>query len=127
MSATTGPIATWLLRNRRFAFWRSDGFPLIPFMILVLILFVAVFADVLAPHDPQIGSLAQRFRPPVWQQGGSIQYILGTDHVGRDVLSRLIFGARVSMIVGSAAVLVAGSIGTCWASYLPIWAAGSIR
>lgn len=110
MSVTTHPIVT--TGNRRTAFWRLEGFPLIPFLILVLILFVAIFADFLAPHDPQIGNLARRFRPPAWQQGGSMEYLLGTDHVGRDVLSRLIFGARVSIIVGSAAVLVAGTIGT---------------
>jgi len=94
------------------AFWRGKGFPLIPVAILLFIAFVAIFADVLAPHDPQVGSLARRFRPPVWQEGGSWAYLLGTDHVGRDVLSRLIFGARVSMIVGVTAVLVAGVIGT---------------
>ena len=80
--------------------------------ILLFIAFVAVFADLLAPHDPQIGSLARRFQPPFWQEGGSLAYLLGTDHVGRDVLSRLIFGARVSMVVGITAVLVAGGIGT---------------
>ena len=107
------------------AFWRSRGFPLIPVAILLFIAFVAVFADVLAPHDPQIGSLARRFRPPVWQEGGSWAYLLGTDHVGRDVLSRLIFGARVSMIVGVTAVLVAGVIGTLLgilSGYLGGWA-----
>jgi peptide/nickel transport system permease protein len=71
-----------------------------------------VFADVLAPHDPQIGSLARRFKPPFWLEGGSLAYPLGTDHVGRDVLSRLIFGARVSMVVGILAVVVAGALGT---------------
>jgi peptide/nickel transport system permease protein len=112
MSVTTHPISTAPATRRRMAFWRTEGFPLIPFLILALILFVAVFADVLAPHDPQVGSLARRFRPPAWQQGGSMEYLLGTDHVGRDVLSRLIFGARVSLIVGTAAVFVAGGIGT---------------
>src|SRR5205085_3368388 len=87
------------------AFWRLKGFPVIPVAILLFIAFVAIFADLLAPYDPQIGSLARRFRPPVWQEGGSWAYLLGTDHVGRDVLSRLIFGARVSMIVGITAVL----------------------
>jgi peptide/nickel transport system permease protein len=110
MSVTTHPVPA-ATRQRR-SFWRAEGFPLIPFLILALILFVAVFADVLAPHDPQVGSLARRFRPPAWQQGGSMEYLLGTDHVGRDVLSRLIYGARVSMIVGTAAVFVAGGIGT---------------
>jgi peptide/nickel transport system permease protein len=107
------------------AFWRLKGFPLIPVTILLFIAFVAVFADVLAPHDPQIGSLARRFRPPFWQEGGSLTYLLGTDHVGRDVLSRLIFGARVSMIVGITAVLVAGVIGTLLgilSGYLGGWA-----
>ncbi len=93
--------------------WRRlKDFPLIPTLILLLIAFVAIFADVLAPYDPQIGSLARRFRPPFWQEGGSMEYLLGTDHVGRDVLSRLMYGARVSMIVGLAAVLVAGALGT---------------
>jgi peptide/nickel transport system permease protein len=117
LAAATVPSST--------AFWRSKGFPLIPATILLFIAFVAIFADVLAPHDPQIGSLARRFRPPVWQEGGSWAYLLGTDHVGRDVLSRLIFGARVSMIVGLTAVLVAGVIGTLLgilSGYLGGWA-----
>jgi peptide/nickel transport system permease protein len=97
---------------RKIAFWRAEGFPMIPALILLIIAFTAVFADFLAPHDPQVGSLARRFKPPFWQEGGSTAYLLGTDHVGRDVLSRLIFGARVSVIVGLAAVFVAGSIGT---------------
>jgi peptide/nickel transport system permease protein len=112
MSVTAPSRSRTRVSIRRFAFWRLEGFPVFPFLILALILFAAVFADVLAPHDPQVGSLARRFRPPFWQQGGSMAYPLGTDHVGRDVLSRLIFGARVSMIVGTAAVLVAGTIGT---------------
>jgi peptide/nickel transport system permease protein len=111
MSVTTLPIGV-SAPPRRTAFWRGEGFPLIPVLILLVIAFVAVFADVLAPHDPQVGSLARRFKPPAWQQGGSMAYFLGTDHVGRDVLSRLIFGARVSMIVGLAAVFAAGSVGT---------------
>jgi peptide/nickel transport system permease protein len=96
----------------RFALSRLEGFPLLPILILAGIAFVAIFANVLAPYDPEIGSLAARFRPPAWQAGGSAEYLLGTDHVGRDVLSRLIFGARVSMVVGFTAVIVAGVIGT---------------
>ena len=113
MSVTTlsDSIQT-VTQARKRVFWRTKGFPLIPALILLIIAFVAVFADVLAPHDPQVGNLARRFRPPFWQAGGSTTYLLGTDHVGRDVLSRLIFGARVSVIVGLAAVLVAGGIGT---------------
>src|SRR5262245_26135832 len=123
MAVITPPVTTTTLTP--FAFWRMKGFPLIPVSILLFIAFVAVFADVLAPHDPQIGSLARRFRPPAWQDGGSLTYLLGTDHVGRDVLSRLIFGARVSMVVGLTAVLVAGTIGTLLgilSGYLGGWA-----
>ena len=91
---------------------RSEGFPLIATSLLGLLLFVALFANVLAPHDPEVGSLGERFRPPVWQQGGSEKFLLGSDHLGRDVLSRLIVGARVSVVVGFTAVLVAGVVGT---------------
>jgi len=96
----------------RIASFRTDGFPVIPMSILGALLFVAIFANVLAPHDPEVGSLGERFRPPVWQQGGSEKFLLGSDHLGRDVLSRLIFGARVSIVVGFTAVLVAGVLGT---------------
>jgi len=93
--------------------WRrpAGGLPLLPCALLGMFLVAAVFADLLAPHDPQLGSLGLRFRPPVWQAGGSAEYLLGTDHLGRDVLSRLLFGARVSIVVGFTAVLVAGLLG----------------
>src|SRR5204863_1256544 len=73
---------------------------------------VALFANVLAPHNPEVGRLAARFKPPFWQTGGSTKYLLGTDQLGRDVLSRLIFGARVSVVVGFTAVIIAGFVGT---------------
>lgn len=91
---------------------KTKDFPWIPVGILTTIAFCAIFADVLAPHSPEVGSLGARFKPPAWQQGGTSQYILGTDHLGRDVFSRLLFGARVSMVVGILAVVVAGTIGT---------------
>lgn len=91
---------------------RIGDFPVIPTTILVAIALIAVFANQLAPHNPEIGSLTARFKPPFWQTGGSMKYLLGTDQLGRDVLSRLIFGARVSMVVGIMAVLVAGVVGT---------------
>jgi peptide/nickel transport system permease protein len=91
---------------------RTSGFPVIPCAILLLLAFVAVFADFIAPADPEIGTLGMRFKPPAWQAGGVEQHLLGTDHLGRDVLTRLIFGARVSMVVGITAVLFAGAVGT---------------
>lgn len=102
-------VSRW---TRATAVLRASGFPMIPSAILAGMAVVAVFAEVLAPHDPEIGQLGVRFRPPVWQAGGSAQYLLGTDHMGRDVLSRLIFGARVSLVVGFTAVIVAGAVGT---------------
>src|SRR3970040_184608 len=107
-----GTRAASLTMPWRFSWLRVEGFPWIPAIIIGVIALVAVFADVLAPYDPEIGVLGDRFRPPAWQAGGSEAYLLGTDHVGRDVLSRLIFGARVSMVVGFTAVIVAGLIGT---------------
>jgi len=95
-----------------FALVRLDGFPVVPVVIIVGIALIAVFANFIAPYDPEVGRLAARFRPPFWQAGGSTAHLLGTDHLGRDVLSRLIFGARVSMVVGFTAVIVAGTFGT---------------
>jgi peptide/nickel transport system permease protein len=96
----------------RFPAFRLKGFPWFAVVILVGLAFVAIFADAIAPHSPEIGSLGARFKPPVWQEGGKSEFLLGTDHLGRDVLSRLLFGARVSMVVGLLAVVVAGTIGT---------------
>ena len=96
----------------RLAAFRTEGFPTIPIVILLVLVFTAAFAEFIAPHNPEVGSLSQRFKPPAWVAGGSAQHWLGTDHIGRDVLSRLIFGARVSMIVGFTAVVFAGVIGT---------------
>ena len=92
--------------------FRIKGFPWFPVGILLGLALLAIFADAIAPHSPEVGSLGMRFKPPAWQQGGSTQFLLGTDHLGRDVLSRLIFGARVSMMVGLLAVFVAGTLGT---------------
>ena len=98
--------------SSRLGFLRLKDFPLIPVLILGCIALVAIFANFLAPHNPEIGSLTARFKPPFWQTGGSTKYLLGTDQLGRDVLSRLIFGARVSMVVGFTAVIFAGAVGT---------------
>ena len=96
----------------RAALFRFEGFPFLSTFVLGGIVLVALFANVLAPYDPELGDLALRYRPPAWQSGGSVEHLLGTDHVGRDVLSRLIFGARVSIVVGFTAVIAACLIGT---------------
>lgn len=80
-------------------------------ILLTLVLFVAIFAPLIAPHDPNLKEPLLRLKPPIWLEGGVEGYLLGTDVLGRDILSRIIFGARVSVAVGTAAVAVAGTIG----------------
>ena len=91
---------------------RLQGVPIFPLLILAALVFTAILAGFLAPHNPEVGNLRSRYRPPVWQARGTWEYILGTDHMGRDVLSRIIYGSRISLMVGSMAVIVAGAIGT---------------
>jgi len=92
-------------------------------IILGLVL-MAVLAPFVAPYDPTLGSLGDRLTPPSWQEGGSSAHLLGTDKLGRDTLSRLIYGARTSLAVALVAILVAGSIGSLLgiaAGYLGGW------
>jgi peptide/nickel transport system permease protein len=124
MSITTSTNLPTAGLPARLGLFRAKDFPTIPVAIIGAILFMAIFADVLAPHNPEVGSLAARFRPPFWQTGGTTEYLLGTDQLGRDVLSRLIFGARVSIVVGFTAVIFAGVVGTTLgivAGYLGGW------
>lgn len=80
--------------------------------VVVAVILLAVFAPLIAPHDPAAQNLTLRLVPPAWAEGGNPAYLLGTDHLGRDYLSRLIFGARVSLVVGLAVMLLSGLIGT---------------
>lgn len=94
---------------RVFRFVRN--WPVVPVVILALLVFSAAFAPLLAPHDPIKDSLRESLSPPVWYAKGTSKHILGSDDVGRDVLSRIIYGARISLIVAGVAVatgLVAG-------------------
>jgi peptide/nickel transport system permease protein len=99
--------------------------PLLAIFILLGLVAIALFANAIAPYDPTSPVKgAKFFAPPFWMAGGSIRTPLGTDFQARDVLSRLIFGARVSLIVGLMGTLVAGSIGTTLgilAGYLGHW------
>lgn len=81
------------------------------FVILLVVILIAVFANVLAPHDPIKVDPANSLIPPVWQSDGTSQHILGTDNLGRDILSRVLVGSRVSLIVGFFSVILAGVIG----------------
>ena len=114
MATVTARTLPWYAAPRvARAMREAKRYPLVPLAILTFFLVIpAVFAPLLAPHDPLKGSLAKRLKPPVWQQGGSIEYPLGTDKLGRDILSRMMHGARVSLAVSMVAIFVGGGIGT---------------
>jgi peptide/nickel transport system permease protein len=81
-------------------------------LLLALIALAALFAPWLSPHDPYAQEVTQRLIPPAWYAKGSWEHLLGTDKLGRDYLSRLLFGARVSLFIGLATALISGLIGT---------------
>lgn len=87
------------------------------FFILAALALLALLAPVVAPHDPYAQSLSQRLMPPVWDANGTWQHILGTDHLGRDYLSRLLYGARISLVIGICAAsigcLIGVTLGVC--------------
>ena len=85
--------------------------PWIPMVIISVMVIMAVFAPLLAPYSPIDQTLRDKLLPPFWLDGGSARYILGTDAFGRDILSRLIHGARVSLIVALLALTVGGGVG----------------
>jgi peptide/nickel transport system permease protein len=98
----------------RSRLWRKLGknpLSLLGAVILLIVLGVALAAPWIAPHDPARQSLIRRFSPPVWADGGHGSHLLGTDQVGRDILSRMIHGARISLVVGLAAVIVSVLVG----------------
>jgi peptide/nickel transport system permease protein len=93
-------------------------------VIILVLIVTAIFAPLIAPHDPTAGSLDNRLIPPCWQEGGTSEHLLGTDLLGRDILSRIIWGARTSLTVAAIAILVAGITGSLLgiaAGYLGGW------
>jgi peptide/nickel transport system permease protein len=99
--------------TRRPRGWsRLSDLPLLPIGAILLLLLMAIAAPWIAPYPPTEQSLLDRLKPPFWSEGGDLSHPLGTDHYGRDVLSRVIWGARVSLSVAFVAIIVAGTIGT---------------
>ena len=80
-------------------------------VLFLVIVLSALFAPVISPHDPLIVDIRHRMVPPSWMDGGTREHILGTDQIGRDLLSRVIWGGRVSLLVGVSAVLLSATIG----------------
>jgi peptide/nickel transport system permease protein len=111
MLATLTPMQVMRRRMRN-----HKGF-LIGAGILLALALVAVFAPWIAPHNPIDPTLGDRLLPPVWEKGGRWEYLLGTDHLGRDYLSRLVYGARISLTIGFGAAsigcLIGVTLGVC--------------
>jgi ABC-type dipeptide/oligopeptide/nickel transport system permease subunit len=80
-------------------------------VIMLLIVAAAMLAPWISPHEPLQVNIRHRLAPPAWMDGGSIQHPLGTDQVGRDLLTRMIYGGRVSLVIGVSAVLLSATIG----------------
>src|SRR4030042_1498846 len=82
-------------------------------LIMVLgVIFSAIFAPLISPHDPILQDVEKRLLPPLGQEGADPNYLLGTDHLGRDIVSRLIYGARISLVVSTSAVAFSAILGT---------------
>ena len=80
-------------------------------LILLGLIVTALLSPYVAPHNPTRERLIDRLLPPVWAEEGEWRYVLGTDHLGRDLVSRIIYGSRVSLVVGFAAVAIGGTLG----------------
>ncbi|WP_315776002.1 MULTISPECIES: ABC transporter permease subunit [unclassified Bradyrhizobium] len=96
-------------------FWqdfRKNAGAVAGLVVIAVLILLALSADVVAPHSPVLTDNAAFLKPPFWQQGGSLSYPLGTDAIGRDILSRLIHGARLSLLIGIAVVTLSVISGT---------------
>jgi peptide/nickel transport system permease protein len=124
MTTTAAPPSIEVHAPGRARRWVLE-LPILPLLILVPFALAALFADFVAPYDPtEPVRGAKMFVPPFWMDGGSTATLLGTDFQGRDSLSRLIHGARVSLIVGLMGTVVAGGLGTAFgilSGYLGGW------
>ncbi|MGZ6006459.1 MAG: ABC transporter permease, partial [Rhizomicrobium sp.] len=114
VAAAPTPIEVSALSPRRIALARAlrHGSLWIGGGILLVIALAALLAPALTPHDPTLQDLARRLIPPVWDARGSWDNPLGTDQLGRDYLARLIYGGRISLLIGFTSVLISGAIGT---------------
>lgn len=101
-------VTPWQAARRRM--WRHKGF-LIGLAVIATIAAMALLAPWLAPHDPYAQDLSKRLIPPAWDARGGWTYLLGTDHLGRDYLSRLMYGARISLVIGLGAATIGCLIG----------------
>ena len=110
-SAAPAKLSDAAIRRRMFAdFWfyfKENRGAVVGLVIFVLLVLVAIFAPLIAPHDPAMQYRDSLLVPPIWQEGGKSGFLLGTDAVGRDILSRLIYGAQYSLFIGIVVVAIA--------------------
>lgn len=99
------------LQGTRRAFRTLIRYPILPAIIWLTVILFAVASPFFAPHDPFKLALADRLIPPAWESGGSMDHVFGTDHLGRDIFSRIIYSSRVTVIVVSLTVVAAAAIG----------------
>ncbi len=121
MTTTAPTISSRVATARRLA---RSKLAVAALVVLGLVVLAAVSAPLIAPYDPNAQDLLVRLRPPAWTARGNASHLLGTDQLGRDVFSRLVYGARISLLVGVAAALLAGVIGAVVglvAGYLGGW------
>lgn len=110
---TTTPVAPRRrLGSVRAVLRRARRLPVISLAILAVLLVCAVAANWIVPHDPLHGELSLRNMPPFWLDGGSTDHLLGTDELGRDMLSRMIFGVRNSLTLSVVSLIIGGALGT---------------
>ncbi len=111
--AVSAPTATPPHPLREFwGYFSANKGAVAGLFVIVAVVLIALLADVLAPHSPYITDTSIALKPPFWQEGGSIAYPLGTDPIGRDILSRLMYGARLSLLIGIIVVAVSIVLGT---------------
>lgn len=111
VSATREPGRSLRERSRRAARTLRRA-PLLPLAIIGVVLFTAALAPLLSPYSVTAPSLQTRLTPPVWQEGGQWSHPLGTDDLGRDIATRLMYGGRVSLLVAAFTLLIGGGVGT---------------
>jgi peptide/nickel transport system permease protein len=98
-------------REIRLAFRRRHLKVAIPLLVVAAVVLVAIVAPRIAPFDPSVQHLGDRLKPPSWMARGDPRFLFGTDHLGRDVLSRLLYGARISLPIAMAATTVGAFLG----------------
>jgi dipeptide transport system permease protein len=108
VAVTTAPPGPW---REFWASFSANRGAVIGLAVVILLLLTALFAPWVAPHAPDATHSNAFLKPPAWQQGGAATYLLGTDAIGRDILSRLIWGARLSLSIGIAVVAISVAVG----------------